>query len=1404
MDDSETSVTDLSVSPESAAIAVGGGGVGGVQICPALMLGSSQALPGAAKHIYSRLAANAAEVDEGMPSLIISLVSHGNQLSEKYLSRFQAAISVLISGGGLWLVSSGEHHDPLARTASSAMRAVLPQIERDVEVLHVIVNSIAVTAREEGRMMVDASLNTLLILSRNTEPGEEPLFRANAVVRLAHPPPALLIGVPSENIASGNNITGTAPPILLSPSNDRRPLPAVVFAGASLTALQELLVYVENGFPVIVLQDSCELCVVLHNAYLLYRSPQFDHAKFVSWLEEQLDAVVTEDVAQTSEIVVKIFATAFGDNQLIEFLDSDEMPALASRIIELCLQCHSGAMEARQLLQLSAHINEPAILNEVDLDDILDDELMTAILCETIAVEDRVTFLAAVLERRPQIFVSPEMLMKLAKNCDQHFFTTIVLCQCMGYSSFPDDIDDHFISDLNCLLKRLSFGVDELIPASALSMDFMHNRDPADAIRVLAIWCLLLHRPEVVRCLCAFSDQPVAFALVLSRLAKSLAHESHDWFFYEESLLKLANSLSSSAVSLVDKVHRTSPNKAYHLLCQPLEGFHGATLSQLAFQFNIRGLVAHESCQRWVHRLLYGQLQTCSSTIMPRWLKTLLAAVFVIPIRWWMCVRSNYTMHPGNEKKSPTAALLDMGRQPKRARAISTYSVISGRSDMLSAVAAGHSIPQLALTESATPQSMVFPLNIEDVDGEDAVFTKKPRISRRAPPSLCLFYSTPIVKYWLSLIFRLLHIALLAYSVLLPGCGNLTLDAIVWMWTFIAWIEAVWVLNMRNHYTPLSLMPWRVFDCVVTLIFLVAMLLFKFVGDSPISDFFMLSNVYPIRVFSAFFLLYWCYATIFFYIPLSELFGPIVVRVKLMILRDFTNFLILVALVMSSSAAAIHAVLYPDRDISISVAKASLSWVWLSLFTTDLSSLRESDSCKKSFLGSSSSYCNYVGEYGNTSCPSQSAASYLVVLEYFVLLKLILWPVLFAFFAKTAKSVDDEADKIWKFQMYSLVTEFSLRPPLPPPLTPLFFFCMACCRAGGQLGGMMSSFPDHPDVDHKDRGRSTVRFGSVYRNPSVPAKKNEFVNSFWRQLMIERWKEEQRPNQQNICGNAEVKTVQIQLRMLALNNSYAASERRSKYEVHLVQYADTEMKRLAVPPAERPWNILLPRYAPPFYCRPAEEFPADSAKHVEIATEQNVAELRRLWRSRQATDPGKGWMLSAAGYPLNPHGRRGIAGRGCHPRFGANIRCYYIILTGTSKSDCKILLDAHHNLPNEPHPESGSRDEHLASLLRTIGLPESDAQVFSMRRLDSSIIDSTEKVPTTDTSPTHIARLAVEHGIDTDHAWTEHDLWAISLRNRRVLTTTMGYFWHPISSPLSLSTTHTEMLNKTLRVYEIV
>ncbi|KJH50729.1 hypothetical protein DICVIV_03075 [Dictyocaulus viviparus] len=794
------------------------------------------------------------------------------------------------------------------------------------------------------------------------------------------------------------------------------------------------------------------------------------------------------------------------------------------------------------------------------------------------------------------------------------------------------------------------------------------------------IWSLLLHCPTVVQCLCTFTDQPVVSSLVLSRLAKSLAHESHDWYFYEDSLLKLSETLSKSAVAVVDSVHRSAPNKAYQLLCQPLDNFHGATLSQLAYQPSS-----------------YYQFDGGYAYATP-----------ISPVKMLLIE---------NHLQSLFSISADIR---KKARAVSAYSVVSGRSEVLSAVAGAYSVPQLAFTEPATPQSMVFPTNVEDVDGEDT----------------------------------------------------------------------------------------------------------------------LMNTVYPARVMSACFLLYWCYATIFIYIPLSEVFGPTVVRVKLMILRDFTNFLILVALVMSSSAAAIHAVLYPDRDISISVARSSLSWVWLSLFTTDLSNLKESDTCKKAFLGPSTSYCSFVGEYSNTSCPSQSVAGYIVILEYFVLLKLILWPVLFAFFAKTAKTVDEEADKIWKFQIH--------RPPLPPPLTPLFFICMACSCAGAEVGDMMSNHPDHPDVDHhRDRTRSTVRFGSVYHKASISAKKTEFVNAFWRQLMIERWRDEAHVKN-NLSMKYDIKSIQKHLRILLLSSSYSATGHHSKCKMDFVPYADTDVKRLAVAPSERSWEILLPRYSPPFYCRPVEDFSSENAKYVEIATGQNVAELRHIWRTRQALDSGRDWLLSAAGYPLNPRGRRGmsfdsligiisassilivfilgIAGRGSHPRFGANKRCYYIILIGTVRSQCEVcwlktsrssyddfilvLLDTNHNLPNNYHYENGTKDEYLASLLRTIGVAESDAQVklklFSTRQPRCSFVDSSDSVATTDTNPLHIATLTVEQDIDTDHAWTEQDLWAIVLKNRKVLSSIVGYSWHSVNSLTSLSTIHQETVLKVLKAYDIV
>ena len=50
-----------------------------LQFCPAILLGSPQALPGAIKHVYSRLATG--DEDDAMPLLVTALISHNNQFS---------------------------------------------------------------------------------------------------------------------------------------------------------------------------------------------------------------------------------------------------------------------------------------------------------------------------------------------------------------------------------------------------------------------------------------------------------------------------------------------------------------------------------------------------------------------------------------------------------------------------------------------------------------------------------------------------------------------------------------------------------------------------------------------------------------------------------------------------------------------------------------------------------------------------------------------------------------------------------------------------------------------------------------------------------------------------------------------------------------------------------------------------------------------------------------------------------------------------------------------------------------------------------------------------------------------------------------------------------------------------
>ncbi|GMS89222.1 hypothetical protein PENTCL1PPCAC_11397, partial [Pristionchus entomophagus] len=1063
----------------------------GIQLSPCIVLSSPIAIPQAVKYIYSQLAANANELDEGVAHLQISLISHGNNLSQGYRDALSSSLLSIVSECSTWLLSSGEITDPFSSISTTLIQKALPYMREGNEMLHLPIGAIPT----EDQMRVDASFNTLFVLARTLVDSSESSarFRAHFASRLSKPPPALLIGMPGEFSSS------QAPAILLSPSaNEKSPLALSIFAGSSSVSLEELVNLLECGIPSLILEDSCELCSILHSGWLLTRSSHFFPSSFSSWIEsslENLNSDYDSSLPSLISLVNRFFSASLSDQPLVEFISKRDLSQLPSHLLHICSQNGSPSQEQRIMIT-AAKLNCPSILSSLS-PDLGDYQLVESLLCESTSRDSRIDFLSSLLSHSIHLPITSNLLLRMLNSTDKHFFCTVVL-PLLGYSSPPTVITEDFTMVIDQLIMEIT-GHRGLFPSLTDSHSFSHSS--------LAIWSLLIHRPQLVSLFVSFSSDSLPLSLIISKLSRYLSRESEDWFFYSESLTSLSRSLSRFALSVLSSIHSDSPTESYRTLCVSLTSFGGCTLPQLAYQTSSRLLLSHESCQRWIHRLLYGRLQLRPLlSFTPKWFRIILSASLIFPIRHFISLRPNSLLYRQSPFKSPTVCLLHDIRQPRRSRALSTYSVISTRSDLLSAhLSTG--VPQplalLPLTGQSTPQSAIMPMSFDEMDSNlisGPLTPHKPHCPPAIPPSLSTFYSTPIVKYWLSLLFRLIYLVVFGYAVLLPGCGSLPLDTIVWLWTFIWWIEAVWVAHSFSKILSISSMPWRLFDIIIVAIFLLLVSITRIAGKDIMNLIGIYPSAYPYRTLQAFLLLYQCYATVLFYIPLSSQFGPLMIRVKIMVLRDFTSFLLLVGLIMLSSGISLFALSYPDRLFSFDSIRSLLSWTTLSLFTNDLSTLSLNEQCKKTALSRPAAYCAMLNSNRESMCPTQSWPVYITLIQYFIALKLILWPILFAFFAKTAKAVEEEADVIWKYQMYGLVQEFSIRPPLPPPLTPFFFIFVACCRKGLQSAQSLSS--DHPDMAEKTWSRPER--GGVYRNPSVPQRGGN--EATWKEASMKEWK----------------------------------------------------------------------------------------------------------------------------------------------------------------------------------------------------------------------------------------------------------------------------------------------------------
>ncbi|KAH6925745.1 hypothetical protein HPB50_009421 [Hyalomma asiaticum] len=422
------------------------------------------------------------------------------------------------------------------------------------------------------------------------------------------------------------------------------------------------------------------------------------------------------------------------------------------------------------------------------------------------------------------------------------------------------------------------------------------------------------------------------------------------------------------ATGVLNLCYLDSTCRAYDILSVKTVDWKYKTAVDIAAEAKNRKFLAHPCCQKWLTNQFLGRISVRDITwgffSVPLWLKVIICAFTILPMYIWVRVKSDpHQMEYGEDEEC------DEDYSSKKL----TENVKCDRYDT------GGTMAQ-----------------------EGILIHQNPPIYRM----VYVMWNAPITKFWVYQIFYILFLGTLSIAVLWPSCGDPTLDVVCVVWIFLIAVETIdrtYRLHLTNTNVPLLSKCIEVF-------------LITFFGVtylcSRILRIGLFEDPYNAKVLVCVALLYFFYRQTLVYLPISPQLGPLLYIIKLMVCRDFMNFMRMAVLVIMCGGIVVHVVLYPDYPITVELFRRIFHKAWFSLWLTPITDLEDSDE----------------------TCPNRGLWPYVFSVVYFLHLKMILLTVLVALFYNTVAEVTPQADVVWKFQRYELVMDFAMRRCLPPPL----------------------------------------------------------------------------------------------------------------------------------------------------------------------------------------------------------------------------------------------------------------------------------------------------------------------------------------------------------------------------------
>ncbi|KAM4559363.1 transient receptor potential cation channel subfamily M member 2 [Odontesthes bonariensis] len=888
------------------------------------------------------------------------------------------------------------------------------------------------------------------------------------------------------------------------------------------------------------------------------------------------------------------------------------------------------------------------------------------------------------------------------------------------------------------LTHHLSMSVEETsVTLSKLqaASQALFRQDSAEAQRNagrdLFLWAVVQNNKELAEIAWEQCRDCMSTALAATKILKKMAKEGSDADQAQE-MLELADHYEKHAIGLFSVCHNSDGERAQKLLVRVSHSWGRTTCLRLALEADDKNFVALSGVQALLTQIWCGEL----SVDNPVWRVLICIVFFPLIYTGFLVFRRDELIQKETEKK----------------------------------------------VERKT---------VETVTGSTFRTNSFGSLQRMKPlgcwSRLMGLYSTPQVKFYLNIVSYFAFLFLFAAVLMIdfqttPSAGELLL----YIWLFSLVCEEVRQLfydpdgfgfhkKSKMYINDL----WNILDVLSILLFILG-LVFRLT-----TELFYMGKIILCIDFVVFCLRLMAIFTI------SRTLGPKIIIVRRMMMDMFFFMFLLSIWVVAYGVAKQGILIHNDNRLDW-IVRGAVYEPYLIIFGTFPTNIDyaafDINSCSMNGTDPLKPKCPVLNENQTPAFPEWLTIIMLCV--YLLFANILLLNLLIAIFNFTFQEVQDNTDRIWKFQRYELIKEYHSRPAAPPPfiiLSHVYLFMrrMVLCK---------------PPIIYKE-----------FKNKLSKIEEEELLS--WETLMKDRYlqsarQEQSQSTERRILDTAQkVTTITERLEREEESSSAAVLKRLARLEEQVIQstkalqwivdslkcqgFAAKESQTLpAVVTDESPdsvRNTLEKKDSFHVNCRQFH-YPNSKLTRFPVPEEKVQWEVSfscympTYYASEDCGDHMDGSEPEALDKYRNPGGRTGIRGRGALSRLGPNLNLD-LVLTRWRDSERSVLeylavLDKSRGTLVLPGGPVDSADQLPATLKRTLG-----------KKLYETINANVSE-------GTKVFEGYMDDSRNTDNAWVETTVLNIHLDrasqvmvdvNNMVVSGHSGLQWQEVSSKTRLS-----------------